>query len=134
MEEKGICLKRWSIHHGWKMRHKPTGLFFGLAKDVTIKTPSGSKIRVRTNLHTKGRMYRDIPTLAWIGSSFATHVWETRDYVMLAGVEEYNKYHPSKTKPLGLGKFEFSPARLTTHIRYRKYVDFKLNEWEIVEV
>ena len=104
------------------MRHKPTGLFFCLAKEIKITVPDGGKIAVMTNLDTKGRLYNNIPTFAWIGSQFKTHIWNNRDYELRDKGDGYR------------GRMFYREEMYQKYMRYSKQEAFIFDDWELVEV
>lgn len=54
----------------YRIKHIPTGLYF--MKSRVVKNAKGNY--VKSNLSTKGRTYRDYPSLAWCTPEIYTHI------------------------------------------------------------
>jgi hypothetical protein len=81
---------------GYKIRHKPTGLFY--CKSRGVKNQAGHY--VKTNLSPKGRVYSMSPSLSWAGTRIYTHLHkENRSKVINVALSDWEIVAPNQIPP-----------------------------------
>jgi len=65
----------------YRLKHKPTGLYYCPAREVIVHIPDKDKKRrchVKSNLSKKGKIYSTKPSITRIGENFYNHLETTK--------------------------------------------------------